>query len=203
MEIGPLVIELSATPLRDVDGDVIYAVAAISDVTETARTERAYRDLFENAPIGIYRTTPSGEIVMANPALVEMLGFGSVDEVRGWNLEREGVHADYDRSAFKALLNRFVEVRNLEGAWRRRDGSTLFVNENARVLVDAPGRALYYEGTIEDITARRQTEEDLRTSREAHRHLVENATDVIYSCDAHGYFTRVHRTVRTVRRPRD
>src|SRR5690349_6997734 len=62
VEVGSQIIECSATPLRDVDGDVIYAVAAISDVTEAARTERAYRDLFENAPIGIYRTTPQGEI---------------------------------------------------------------------------------------------------------------------------------------------
>ena len=198
VEVGAQIIEVSATPLRDVDGDVIYSVAAIADVTETARTERAYRDLFENAPIGIYRTSPDGEIVMANPALVEMLGFESLDQLNGWNLERDGVHAEYDRGAFKALLNRFGEVRNLEGAWRRRDGSTLVVNENARVVADADGEVLYYEGTIEDITARRSTEEQLRTSREEYRHLVENATDVIYSCDAYGKFTYVNPTIRTV-----
>jgi PAS domain S-box-containing protein len=198
VESGAHIFEVSATPLRDADGDVIYAVAAIADVTEAARMERAYRDLFENAPIGIYRTTPNGEIVMANPALVEMLGFDSLEQLRGWNLERDGVHAEYDRGAFKALLHRFGEVRNLEGAWRRRDGTTLFVNENARVVAGQEGRALYFEGTIEDITARRDTEEQLRKSREEYRHLVENATDVIYSCDAQGYFTYVNPTIRTV-----
>src|SRR3954452_24040335 len=95
-------------------------------------SQRAYRDLFENAPIGIYRTTADGTIMMTNPALAEMLGYGSVDELLSWHLDRDGVHADYDRAAFKALLDRFGEVRNLEGSWRRRDGSMLFVNENAR-----------------------------------------------------------------------
>src|SRR5689334_14326659 len=64
VSVGALIVEVSATPLRDVDGDVIYAVAAVSDVTQSAHTERAYRDLFENAPIGIYRTTADGQIVM-------------------------------------------------------------------------------------------------------------------------------------------
>jgi two-component system, sensor histidine kinase and response regulator len=160
-------------------------------------SQRAYRDLFENAPIGIYRTTPDGMIVMANPALVEMLGYRSVEELLDWNLTNDGVHADYDRAAFKALLDRFGEVRNLEGAWRRRDGTTLFVNENARRVDDGNG-VVYYEGTVEDITQRRMTEEELRRSREEYRHLVESATDVIYSCDAYGYFTYVNRTIRTI-----
>src|SRR3954452_3297600 len=99
-------------------------------------SQRAYRDLFENAPIGIYRTTADGTIVMVNPALGEMLGYDSVDELLSSNLDHTDVHADYDRAAFKALLDRFGEVRNLEGSWRRRDGSTLYVNENARVVRD-------------------------------------------------------------------
>jgi two-component system sensor histidine kinase/response regulator len=205
IEVRQLILEVSAAPISDAGGKVIYAIASLRDVTDHARfdetlreTRRAYRDLFENAPIGIYRTTPEGAIVMANPALVEMLGFDSVDQLRTLNLERDGVHSEYDRGAFKALLARFGEVRNLEGAWRRRDGSTLFVNENARVVLGNDGRALYYEGTVEDITARRETEEELRTSREEYRHLVENATDVIYSCDAYGCFTYVNPTIRNV-----
>ena len=205
VDAGSVVLEVAAAPFRAADGKVIFAVASLKDVTVTARidqalreSQRAYRDLFENAPIGIYRTAPDGAIVLANPALVEMLGFENLGELQTWNLERDGVHADYDRSAFKALLNRFGEVRNLEGAWRRRDGSTLHVNENARVVRGDDGEVLYYEGTIEDVTARRETEEELRTSREEYRHLVENANDVIYSCDPYGYFTYVNPTVRVV-----
>jgi two-component system, sensor histidine kinase and response regulator len=202
---GPKLLEVSAAPLYDGAQAVAYAIATLTDVTETARldqvlreSQRAYRDLFVNAPIGIYRTTPDGAIVMANPALVEMLGFDSVAELLSWHLDRDGVHADYDRVAFMALLDRFGEVRNLEGAWRRRDGTTLIVNENARLVRGANDEVLFYEGTVEDITARRETEEALRTSREAYRYLVENATDIMYSCDPSGRFTYVNPTVRTV-----
>jgi two-component system sensor histidine kinase/response regulator len=202
---GGKLLEVSAAPLVDGAKGVAYAIGTLTDVTETSRidqalreSQRAYRDLFVNAPIGIYRTTRDGAIVMANPALVEMLAFDSVDELLNWHLDRDGVHADYDRAAFMALLDRFGEVRNLEGAWRRRDGSTLFVNENARVVREANDEVLFYEGTIEDITARRATEEELRASREAYRHLVENATDVMYLCDPYGRFTYVNPTVRTL-----
>src|SRR5207244_8712201 len=137
--VGHLILEVSAAPISDAGGKVIYAIASLRDVTDTTRfdetlreTRRAYRDLFENAPIGIYRTTPDGVIVMANPALVEMLGFESLDQLRTLNLERDGVHSDYDRSAFKALLGRCGEVRNLEDAWRRRDGAKLLDNATER-----------------------------------------------------------------------
>src|SRR5262249_13345283 len=60
------------------------------------------------------------------------------------------------------------------------------------------GRALYYEGTVEDITARRETQQELRTSREEYRHLVENATDIIFACDPYGYFTYINPIVRHV-----
>ena len=198
-------LEVSAAPLLDSSGNVIYAIATIGDISAAARVEealresqRAYRDLFDNAPIGIYRTTPDGIIVMANPALVDLLGFGSVTEMTTWSADHGGMHDDYDRAAFRTLVDRLGEVRNMEGSWRRRDGTTLSVNENARVVRDQQGRVLYYEGTVEDFTERRGTEEELRTSREEYRHLVENATDVIYSCDPHGNFTYVNPTVRSV-----
>ena len=198
-------LEISAAPLLDASGNVVYAIATFGDVSDAVRidqalreSQRAYRDLFENLPIGIYRTNRDGMIVMANPALVDMLGFGSVAEMLTGILDRGGVHAECDRAEFKARLDSFGEVSNLEGSWRRRDGTKLYVNENARVVRDSQGRVLYHEGTVEDITTRRETEEELRTSREEYRHLVESATDVIYSCDAHGYFTYVNPTVRTV-----
>ena len=192
-----ILLEVSTAPLLDENGEVAYAITTVADITETERisqllheSERAYRDLFVNAPIGIYRTTPDGRILMANPALLEMLGYDPLDD-GVFPLHHEG-------SALKASLDRFGEVRNLEGAWQRPDGATLYVNENARVVRDEHDSILYYEGTVEDITARRAAEEELRTGREEYRHLVESATDVIYSCDPYGYFTYVNPTVRTV-----
>ena len=98
--------------------------------------ERRARDLFASLPIGIYRTTPDGRILLANPALLRMLGFDSFAEAAGQNLE-EHSHSLYPRRLFKERLERDGEIRGLEAVWRRRDGTTVC----ARVLTHAHGRA--------------------------------------------------------------
>ncbi len=119
-------------------------------------SEARYRDIFENAPIGLYRTTPEGEIMMVNPALVDMLGYESFEELAQRDLESEGYHPDYPRSAFKRRIEEEGRVTGLEAAWQRKDGSTLFVRENARAVYDADGRLVAYQGTVEDVTERVQ-----------------------------------------------
>ncbi len=124
-------------------------------------SEEQFRNLFENAVLGVYRTTPDGRILMANPALVHMLEYSSFEELSQLNLEKEGFEPEYPRSAFKERIERDGQIVGLESAWIRRDGTTLFVRENARVVLDDVGNVLYYEGTIEDITERKKAEEEL------------------------------------------
>ena len=124
-----------------------------------------YKTLFENVPIGIYRTTPDGRILMANPALVRMLGYSSFEELSQRNLEEEGFEPAYPRSTFKKWLEREGEITGMESAWKRRDGTFLFVRENARAIRDDSGIILYYEGTIEDITERKKAEEESKKVR--------------------------------------
>src|SRR5262249_17994886 len=109
-----------------------------------------YRHLFDNAPIGIYRTTPQGEILLANPHLIKMLGYNSLDELHGRDLEKDGFEANYPRERFKEMLERHGEVKGLEYTWTKRDGSVVHIRENARAITDRSGNALYYEGTVED-----------------------------------------------------
>jgi PAS domain S-box-containing protein len=147
--------------------------AAISNaglVDALSQSEQRYRDLTENAAVGIYRTTPQGEILFANPAVVSMLGFDSLEELSRRSLEAEGFEPEYPRSAFKARLEKEGQITGLETAWRRRDGSTIYVRESARVVRDDQGRILYYEGTVEDITDRKLAEKALE------RHALELQT---------------------------
>lgn len=128
-----------------------------------AESEERYRSMFENAVLGVYRTTPDGQILVANRALVRMLGYDSFEELARRNLEQEGCYApEYPRSPFKEALQTTGQVIGLESSWIRRDGTRLFVRENARVIRDEQGNALFYEGTVEDITARRKAEEELQ-----------------------------------------
>ena len=125
-------------------------------------TEEEYRNLFENVPTGVYRTTPDGRILMANPALTKMLGFSSLEEMISRNLEQEGFEDENARSRFKELLEREGKVVGLESAWLKNDGSVIFVRESARAVRGKNNAVLYYEGTVEDITERKRAEEALK-----------------------------------------
>jgi len=125
-------------------------------------SEERFRGVFENAAIGIYRTTPDGRILMANPALAAMLGYTSFEELASRNLSEEGFEPDYSRSYFQERMARDGEIRGLESAWTRRDGSVVFVRESARAVRDDDGAILFYEGTVEDITALKQSDEELK-----------------------------------------
>ncbi len=164
-------IELAITPVT-VEGEVLFT-ACLRDITERKQAEQAlsdqdkkYRLLFENATHGIYRTTPDGRILLANPALLQMLGYDSVEQLTTRNLEADGTEAAYTRAEFKARLEAEGELRGLEAAWERRDGQLIFVRENARLVLGLDGAPLFYEGSVEDITAWKEAEEALRLAHE-------------------------------------
>jgi len=157
--------------LLEVASDVAFALHDLDEADALRAAEAAlreseirYRSLFENAVLGVYLTAPTGEILAANPALVTMLGYASFEELAKRNLETKGHVVGYSRSEFKARMERDGRVAGLESAWTRKDGSVVHVRENATALRDAGGRVFLYEGTVEDITARREAEE-------ARRHL--------------------------------
>ncbi len=139
-----------------------------------AESEDRYRHLFENVPIGIYRTTPDGRIVDANPALVHMLGYGSFEELARRNLQHDGFEPGYERSDYIRLLERQGEITGLEAGWTRQDGSVIRVRENAKLIRNEAGE-VFFEGTVEDITKDKQAEEAQRL----HTRQIEILNDVI------------------------
>jgi len=108
---------------------------------------------------------PDGRVLMANPALLRMLGYDSWQELAFRNVKGEGFEAGYPRSAFREQIEREGEAKGLEAAWKRRDGSVIFVRESARAFRADDGRVLYYDGIVEDVTERRRLEEQLRQAQ--------------------------------------
>jgi PAS domain S-box-containing protein len=156
-------------------------------------SEERYRQLFEDVPIGIYRTTPDGRTLLANPAFVQMLGFASLEELTALNLEEQVALSSYPRSQFREHLERKDEIHGLENTWRRRDQSVIYVRENARAVRGKDGAVLYYEGTIEDISDRVRAEETIRANEAKYRTLIENLEQSIFLKDTELRFVAVNR----------
>jgi len=164
-----------STRLFDLHG-VPTCLTVTRDITERRRAEAAlreseakHRSLFENAILGIYVTSPDGKILAANPALTSMLGYETFEELAARDLEAEGYHPEYPRSTFKERLEKEGRIVGLESGWIRKGGSTVYVRENATAIRDAEGRVLFYEGTVEDITQRREMEEEKLELEARHR----------------------------------
>ena len=171
--IGPRWTSAAYSPTLDANGATNGWVAVVVDITGHRRAEQAlreseerFRSLYENSTLGLYRTTPDGKILLANPSLVKMLGYSSFSELAQRNLEEGGFEPGYERAAFQYRLATEGEITGLEASWTRKDGTTIFVRESAKAIRDAEGKTAYYEGTVEDITERRRAEEALRQSEE-------------------------------------
>jgi diguanylate cyclase (GGDEF)-like protein/PAS domain S-box-containing protein len=130
----------------------------------TRRATDQYRSLFENAIEGIYRTTPDGRYLAANPALARIYGYDGPDALIAGltDIARHLYVRPEDRDRFKAILAHDSEVRNFEAQVFRKDGSVIWIAENARAVRDETGTVVCYEGTVQDITARKLAEERLR-----------------------------------------
>jgi len=127
--------------------------------TSLRESEERFRSVYENSTIGIYRTTPNGRILLANPELVKMLGYSSFEELAKRNLEEDDRFEVHDRTKFRSIIEKEGKIKRFESRWRRKDGSILFVRESARVIRDANGKILYYDGVVEDITEQKIAEE--------------------------------------------
>jgi two-component system cell cycle sensor histidine kinase/response regulator CckA len=164
---GSLVdVQILGVPIS-ADGKLIGSFGMYEDITERRRAEQAqreaeerFRSLFENATEGIFQTTTDGRYLSVNPALARMCGFASPSEMisKVENLGKE-IYVDPNvRIVFKQLIEKYGSVKDFEYEVRRRDGAKIWISENAHVVRNPDGEILSYEGTIEDITARKRAE---------------------------------------------
>ena len=130
---------------------------------EALRTsEERYRSLFERAAFGIYRSTPEGRFLDANPALVRMLGYESLAELQAVDIGRDVYRNPDARAALFALAAHTEPQPWIDAEWRRKDGTPIAVRLSARLVRDARGAIRYCESIAEDVTDRQRREELIR-----------------------------------------
>lgn len=126
---------------------------------ELWESEERYRGLFERVPVGLYRTTPAGEIVNANPALVQILGYPDQESLLQRNAREVYVDPE-DRRRQVDLLEREGVVHGFEMQLRRRDGAVIWVWDTLRAVTDGEGRLLYFDGAMQDVTEHKRADEE-------------------------------------------
>ena len=191
-------------------GGVHYASGVFMDVTARVRaesqrdatlaalreSEARYRSLFDSVPTGIYHTTPEGQIVSVNLALVQMLGYSDRESLLTVNAADLYVDLQERRSWMRLMEDEQV-VRGFEVQMRRRDGAIIWVKNDAQVVRDAGGQVIGHEGSMEDITERVRAEsgrdaaeEVLRRERDFAESLIETAQVIVLALDVEGRIVR-------------
>ena len=150
-------------------------IVNLRDITERKQAEETlnetvdkYRNIFENAVEGIFQSAPEGKFIDVNPALAQMMGFRSPEEmIQGFT---DIAHQHYvkpeERSRYSALLERDGVVKGFETEVYRKDKKSIWISINARAVRDKSGNVLYYEGTVENITERKQFADSLTSLEE-------------------------------------
>lgn len=155
------------------------------EIVERRRAENALQAMFDNVPVGLYRTTPAGKFLDANPALVAILGFPSKDALLAADVVDLYAHIE-DRRRWREQIERDGMVPGFEIEIHRHDGELIWVQHSSRAIRDADGSVLYYEGGVQDITDIKRVEAALRENEALLRSVLETLPVGVWITDQHG-----------------
>ncbi|MDP1929405.1 MAG: EAL domain-containing protein [Thiobacillus sp.] len=156
--------------IRNETGRLSWIEGFIQDISERMAVNemlreavRRYSSIFEHATEGIFQTTPEGRYLNANPALARIYGHASPDALieHLHDIRLQLYVSPARRAEFVRLMQEQGVVRNFESQVYRTDGSIIWISENARAVKNSDGSVQFFEGTVVDITERKQHEAEL------------------------------------------
>ena len=178
----------TAAVVKDSSGNVMVGVETLDDITNLIAVESSlreseakYRTIFENAIEGIFQSTPGGIIISANPALVHIHGYDTPEELMSAisDIETQLYVNPERRKEYIRLLDEKGRIENFESEMYKKDGSRIWTSMNVRAVRDNTGNILYFEGTMEDITERKRSEENLARTVENLRRAIGTTIQVM------------------------
>jgi len=141
-----------------------FARAQRDDFRRELMDKERYKHFIDNAVDGFFRTGLDGHFIEANAALAHIYGFDTQEQLCAeLNANPRAVYFEPERrDEFLSQLRAQGRVEDFISKIRRRDGKTIWVRENARAVLDSSGRVLFLEGTVQDVTTGRETEQAMR-----------------------------------------
>ena len=180
-------------PVLDSEGKFFGVQVLTYDITERKKaeeklteSENKFRTIFENIGDSYYRVDLKGNVTLANPAAVKIIGYDSIEEVIGKNLAEDFYYYPEARKIFMEELKKHGEVKNLEVTLKRKDGTLVIVEVNSHFVHDATGKPIEIEGIAHNITERKEAEKRLQESEEKLRVMFESITDGVIVTDLTG-----------------
>jgi PAS domain S-box-containing protein len=179
-------------------GGEVLLQAIVRDITERKRAEeelrraeQKYRSIFDNAVEGIFQTTPEGKLLAANPAVARIFGYASPEELMGEmrDVARQGYADPTRREEFKRLMEERGTLDGFEYQAYRKDGTLIWISENVRVVRDAAGRVVCYEGTMQDVTERKRNEKAFQALTKRQEAILAAVPDLLMEVDNRKVYT--------------
>jgi len=186
----------SKLPLRDKNGKIIGLAGIGRDITGIKQaqvalqeSEELYRNLVEKLPDGIYKSTHEGRFVDVNPALVEMLGYSSKEDLLAIDIKTQLYFEPSDRESveLKEKLEKIGVYR-----MRKKDGSEIWVEDHGWLNFDEKQNIVFHEGIMRDVTESKRAEWALQESETLYRNLVVRLPDGVYKSTHEGKFIEVN-----------
>jgi PAS domain S-box-containing protein len=184
-------------PFKDKEGGMVGAVAfnvtkRIKLEEELYQSEAQFKQAFEHSLVGMALISPQGKWERVNRSLCQMLGY-TEHEMKSLTIQ-DLTHPDDLKGSQTILedlaLGRIEEVK-YEKRYLHKDGRAIWVVIAATMLYDSAGKALHYVSQIEDITKRKEIENDLVLSEKKYRTIFENVQDVFYQTNQEGIVTEI------------
>ncbi|OPY70193.1 MAG: Sporulation kinase E [Syntrophorhabdaceae bacterium PtaU1.Bin034] len=152
------------------------------------RSEDDYRTMFENAVVGIFRSTIDGRFLKTNRATARLLGFDSPEELMSsvTDIVNQIYVNPEDGKRYLKLIRKDGVIEDFEAEMYRKDGTAIHVLLNAHIARDEKGAVRYVEGTAQDITEKWKAEKALRQAEEKYRQIYENAIEGIFQASPEG-----------------
>jgi PAS domain S-box-containing protein len=168
--------EMTITPIKNETGKITNFIAIKQNVTDS---QYKLKQLIENSTLGLIRLAPNGKIIMANPAMVSILGYKSESEIIAQNNDKI-YYSIENKKRFLELLKRRKKVYAFEDVFIKKDGTLINVKESAWTVRDENNDTMYYEVIVEDITELNQILKILHESEFKYRTLIDKLNEAVY-----------------------